>query len=594
MLILKYRVICFAFISWILVSCNTNTKQSAANNNSDTPGRKWWKEAVVYQVYPRSFKDANGDGIGDLKGILSKLDYIKSLGVDVIWLNPIFASPNADNGYDISDYEAIMKDFGTMQDFDSLLAGMHQRGLKMVLDLVVNHSSDENEWFKQSRSSRTNPYRNYYHWWNAERGKPAFRPGAFEADGSGWRYDSLTKAYYLHYFSFKQPDLNWENPKVRQEVFDMMKFWFNKGIDGFRMDVIPFIAKDTTFPVIKQKELDEKYNGDWSQYQASGPHLHDYLKEMYSQVLSKYDCMSVAEGAGVTAATAHDFVDEDRHELNMLYHFEGVSLGYVPGKFKEMDPNGYKLVEFKKIYSKWDSVFADKGWGTIYLGNHDQPRMVTRWGNDSEQWRELSSKMLSTFILTMRATPYYYAGDELGMDNIKFDKIEDYKDIESIGMYTQIKNRGGDLNEFLNDQKISARDNGRTPFQWDNSLNAGFTTGSPWLKVNPNYTTVNVAAEEKDSSSCLNYFRKLVKLRKDNLVLVYGKYTLLDRDNPNVYAYTRELDGKKLLVLLNFTNKAASANTGIDITKAKVLIDNYGKPSSNAELQPYEAKVLEL
>jgi oligo-1,6-glucosidase len=278
----------------------------------------------------------------------------------------------------------------------------------------------------------------------------------------------------------------------------------------------------------------------------------------------------------------------------MLYHFEGVSLGYVPGKFKEMDPNGYKLIEFKKIYSKWDSVFADKGWGTIYLGNHDQPRMVTRWGNDSPEWRVPSSKMLTTFILTMRATPYYYAGDELGMSNIKFDKIEDYRDIESIGMYNQVKNKGGDLQEFLNDQKISARDNSRTPFQWDNSMNAGFTTGTPWLKINPNYTNVNVASEENDNNSCLNYFRKLVKLRKDNLVLVYGKYTLLDRDNPDVYAYTRELNGKKLLVLLNFRSHPASPNTGIDVTKAKILIDNYGKTSSTGELQPYEAVVFEL
>jgi len=594
MAILKYRIALFAvFIAVLIFSCQPKGNQNTTTS-TDSLDRKWWKEAVVYQVYPRSFKDADGDGIGDLKGIISKLDYIKSLGIDVVWINPIFASPNADNGYDISDYEAIMKDFGTMTDFDSLLAGMHQRGLKLVLDLVVNHSSDENEWFKQSRMSRTNPYRNYYHWWNAERGKPAFRPGAFEADGSGWRYDSLTKAYYLHYFSFKQPDLNWENPKVRHEIFDMMKFWFNKGIDGFRMDVIPFIAKDTTFPVITKKELDEKYNGDWSQYEASGPHLHDYLKEMDAEVLSKYDCMSVAEGAGVTAATAHNFVDEDRHELNMLYHFEGVSLGYVPGKFKEMDPNGYKLTEFKKIYSKWDSVFANKGWGTIYLGNHDQPRMVTRWGNDSHEWREPSSKMLSTFILTMRATPYYYAGDELGMSNIKFDKIEDYRDIESIGMYNQVKNRGGDLQEFLNDQKISARDNSRTPFQWDDNANAGFTTGTPWLKINPNYTSVNVAAEESDGNSCLNYFRKLVKLRKNNLVLVYGKYSLLDKDNPDVYAYTRELNGKKLLVLLNFRSHRASANTGIDLTKAKILIDNYGKTASTGELQPYEAVVFEL
>ena len=596
MFLLTYKkIFCAAAVILVLFSCHSNTgSKTNKNNNTDSLDRQWWKEAVVYQVYPRSYKDANGDGIGDLNGIISKLDYIKSLGVDVIWLNPVFASPNADNGYDISNYQDIMKDFGTMHDFDSLLAGLHSRGLKLVMDLVVNHTSDEHEWFKQSRSSRTNPYRNYYHWWNAERGKPAFRPGSFEADGSGWRYDSLTNAYYLHYFSNKQPDLNWENPKLRQEVFNMMKFWFNKGIDGFRMDVISFIAKDTVFPVITQQYIDEKYNGDWSQYLGSGPHLHDYLKEMNSEVLSKYNCMSLAEGAGVTTRTAHDFVDVDRHELNMLYHFEGVGLGYVPGKFKEMNPKGYQLVDFKNIYSKWDSVFADKGWGTIYLGNHDQPRMVTRWGNDLPQWRALSSKLLTTFLLTMRATTYYLAGDELGMSNIKFNNIKDYRDIESIGMYYQIKNKGGDLKEFLNDQKISARDNSRTPFQWDNSKNAGFSTGEPWIKVNPNYTVVNVAAEEKDSNSCLNYFIKMVKLRKDNPILVYGKYTLIDKDNPSIYAYTRELDDKKILVLLNFTDKEATANIGMDLSKAKVLADNYGQILANNLLHPYESVVIEL
>jgi oligo-1,6-glucosidase len=588
----KYRIeplLIVVTLFSIMTGCNNTEKKETAAQD-----RQWWKESVVYQVYPRSFKDSDGDGVGDLKGIISKLDYIRSLGVDVVWINPIFSSPNADNGYDISDYKGIMQEFGTMEDFDALLKGMHDRGLKMVLDLVVNHSSDEHEWFKQSRSARDNPYRDYYHWWPAEKGKPAFRPGSFEADGSGWRFDSLTNAYYLHYFSNKQPDLKWENPKLRQEIYDMMKFWFDKGIDGFRMDVIPFIAKDTSFPVISQQEIAEKYNGDWSQYMGNGPHLHDYLKEMYSEVLSKYNCMSVAEGAGVTAATAHNFVDEDRKELNMLYHFEGVGLGYMPGKFKTMDPAGYKLTDFKAIYSKWDSVFAEKGWGTIYLGNHDQPRMVTRWGNDSPAFRELSSKMLTTFLLTMRATPYYYNGDELGMSNIKFDKIEEYKDIESIGMYNQVKNNGGNLDEFLAAQKISARDNSRTPFQWDSTANAGFTTGAPWLKINANYVTVNAAAEENDPGSCLNYFRKMVKLRKGSDVLIYGNYTLLDKENPDVYAYTRELKGKKILVLLNFRDKPAKANTGIDLGKAKILINNYTKASADGTLQPYEAVVYEL
>ena len=408
--------------------------------DENTSGRKWWKEAIVYQIYPRSFKDSNGDGIGDLNGITSKLDYIKSLGVDVIWLNPIFSSPNDDNGYDISDYGNIMSDFGTMEDFDVMLKAMHERGLKVVLDLVANHCSDEHDWFKQSRSSRDNPYRNYFHWWPAEKGKPAHRWSFFDINGDAWKFDPNVNSYYLHYFSEKQPDLNWENPNLRKEIYDMMNFWFNKGVDGFRMDVIPFISKDIKFP-----ELPKKYNGDFISYYANGPHLHEYLREMNREVLSKYDVLSVAEGIGITAETAHDFVDEDRKELNMLYHFEGMGLGYLPKTFKFPDPKGYSLIEFKKIYTKWDSVLAEKGWGTIYLGNHDQPRMVTRWGNDAPECRELSSKMLTTFLMTMRATPFYYYGDELAMNNIKFDRIEDYKDIESINMYQQTKNKGGDL-----------------------------------------------------------------------------------------------------------------------------------------------------
>ena len=567
-------------------------QHAPALDQSTTAGgnaRKWWKEAVVYQIYPRSFKDSNGDGVGDLKGISSKLDYLKSLGIDVIWLNPIFSSPNDDNGYDISDYRAIMQEFGTMQDFDELLKGMHDRHLKLVLDLVVNHSSDEHEWFKQSRSSRENPYRDYYHWWPAERGRPHARRSFFDVNGDAWKLDDTTNAYYLHYFSQKQPDLNWENPRLRDDIFSMMRFWLDRGVDGFRMDVIPFISKDTAFP-----EMPAAYEGDWGRFYAHGPHVHEHLQAMNKNVLSRYDVMSVAEGAGVTAADALDYVDADRHELDMLYHFEGVSLGYLPDSLKVPDPKGYSLVEFKNIYSKWDGVFASKGWGTIYLGNHDQPRMTTRWGNDLPQWRELSSKMLTTFLLTMRATPYYYAGDELCMTNIKFDSIDDYRDIESINWYQQLKNKGGDLRAFLAAQKISARDNGRTPFQWDTTPSAGFTTGRPWLKVNANYTTVNVAAEQDDPGSCLNYFRKMVELRKTRPVLIYGKYVLLDKDNPDVYAYTRELDGKKILVLLNFKDKAAAANTGIDSSKAEVLLGNYSTASRDGRLRPYEAVIYDL
>ncbi|MEN9612367.1 MAG: hypothetical protein RLZZ628_3181 [Bacteroidota bacterium] len=582
----------FISISTILIvffmSCQTVADKKTPPSVSN---RNWWKEAVVYQIYPRSFMDSNGDGVGDLKGITSKLDYVKSLGVDVIWLNPIYASPNADNGYDISDYQNIMKEFGTMEDFDALLKGMHERGLKVVMDLVVNHCSDEHKWFQEARKSRTNPYRDYFHWWNAEKGKPAPRYSFFDVKNDAWEYDSTTNAYYLHYFADKQPDLNWENPKVRAEIFKMMRFWFDKGVDGFRMDVIPIISKDTTFPV-----MPPLYKGDWGRFYANGPHIHDYLQEMNREVLSKYDIMTVAEGMGVSTDDVLNFVDADRKELNMAYHFEGTSYGYVPNQFKTVDPKGYDLVGFKKLYSRWDSAFSQKGWGTIYLGNHDQPRMLTRWGNDSPEFRAVSSKMLTTFLMTMRATPYYYYGDELGMNNIKFDRIEDYRDIETLNEYQKIKNQGGDLKAFIESQKNGgARDNGRTPFQWDNSPNAGFTKGTPWLKVNPNYATINAVAQEKDPNSILNYFRNIVKLRKSEPTLEYGKYTLLDANNPSVYAYTRELDGKKLLVLLNFKSKDAKMDTsGLDLSKAKVLIGNYPTPSVSGSLKPYEAVVLAL
>lgn len=569
---------------------NLLLKNSESQYQNNIPDRKWWKEAVVYQIYPRSFKDSDGDGIGDLKGIVSKLDYIKSLGVDVVWLNPIFTSPNDDNGYDISDYRGIMKDFGTMRDFDVLLKELHRRRIKLVLDLVANHSSDEHFWFEQSRSSRTNPYRNYYHWWNAEKGKPPFRRSFFDVNNDAWKYDEKTNAYYLHYYSIKQPDLNWENPKVRKEMYDIMRFWLDKGIDGFRMDVIPFISKDTTFPEIPE---DKRGQLDTRAFYANGPHLHEYLQEMNREVLSKYDVMSVGEGSGVTMEQVTNFIDPNKKELNMLYHFEGRNIPYLSAKEPLPQPN-FNLIEFKNVYTKWDSVFNQKGWGTIYLGNHDVPRMVSRWGNDAPQYRELSSKMLTTFLLTMSGTPYYFAGDELGMTNIKFERIEDYRDIKTVNRVKEIQQKGGDLQTYLDDQKIISRDNARTPFQWNANNNAGFTTGKPWLKVNPNYKTVNAAAEEKDSKSPLTYFRNLISLRKKELTLVYGKYTLLDKDNPNIYAYTRELNGKKLLILLNFTNETAAFDTGFDLSKAKILLGNYSAASTNNRLKPYEAVIFEL
>ncbi|HVM90107.1 MAG TPA: alpha-glucosidase [Puia sp.] len=577
------QLILMFFLSLMYFSCQyplTNEKNNNPKDSIAVSGRKWWKEAVVYQVYPRSFKDANGDGIGDLKGIISKLDYIKSLGVDVVWLNPIYSSPNDDNGYDISDYRNIMSDFGTMEDFDRLISGMHKRGIRLVMDLVVNHSSDEHEWFRQSRGSRSSPYRNYYHWWNAEKGIPPHRYSLFDINHDAWKYDTPTNAYYLHYFSRKQPDLNWENPQVRKEVFDIMKFWADKGIDGFRLDAFQFAAKDTAFP-----EFPNDLDRNFVKYYAMGPHLHDYLREMNKEVFSKYDVMSVAEGAGNSFQDAHDLVDSDRKELNMAYAFDGVDIA---------KSNGYKLLHFKEVFTRWDSAFADDGWLSIFLANHDQARLVTRFGNDSPAFRELSSKMLATFLMTMRGTPYCYNGDELGMTNAGFSKIEDYRDKASLNEYMHVKNTGGNIAGLLKEMQFSCRDNGRTPFQWDSSINAGFTTGKPWIAVNPNYKIINEAAQENDTNSCLNYFRKMIKLRKENLVLVYGKYQLLDKDNPNVYAYTRELNGKKILVMLNFTNNSARANIGTGISHAKTLIDNYGEASNTTELRPYEAVVYGL
>ena len=574
-------IVAVLIIAFAFASCQSpNQDKPIKNDSTKNSDGKWWKEAIVYQIYPRSFKDANGDGVGDLKGIISKLDYIKSLGINAVWLNPIYSSPNDDNGYDISDYRNIMKEFGTMEDFDSLISGMHQRGIKLVMDLVVNHSSDEHDWFKQSRSSRTSPYRNYYHWWDAERGKPPYRYSLFDINHDAWRYDSPTNAYYLHYFSRKQPDLNWENPKVRQEVFDIMKFWANKGIDGFRLDAFQFVAKDTTFP-----PFPNGFEKKFVKYYGIGPHLHDYLKEMNNEVLSKYDVMSVAEGAGNSFADAHDLVDSNRKELNMAYAFDGVDIA---------SSKGYSLLHFKEVFSRWDSAFAENGWLSIFLANHDQARMVSRFGNDNPAYRELSSKMLTTFIMTMRGTPYYYNGDELGMTNAGFTKIEDYRDMPTLNEYQHQKNISGDMQKFMKEIQFSCRDNGRTPFQWDSSANAGFSIGMPWIKVNPNYKTINASAEESDANSCLNYFRKIVKLRKDNPVLVYGKYELLDKTNPNVYAYTRTMNGKKFLVLLNFTSKSSSINIAMDLSKAKLLIDDYAEASTNGQLKPYEVMVYDI
>ena len=573
-------VICLFLMLMVVFSCNQKPKEEP---KTMVENAQWWKEAIVYQIYPRSFKDSDGDGVGDLKGIIEKLDYIKSLGVTAVWLNPIYTSPNADNGYDVSDYRDIMEEFGTMADFDSLLAGMHQRDIKLVMDIVVNHSSDQHEWFKQSRSSRDNPYRDYYHWWPAEKGKPPYRYSLFDAKGDAWQYDSLTNAYYLHYFAKQQPDLNWSNPKVRQEVYDIMKFWANKGVDGFRLDAFQFAAKDTTYP-----KFPDGFEKDFIQYYAMQDGLHDYLKEMNEEVFSKYDVMSVAEGAGRNFEDAHKLVDEDRNELNMAYAFEGVD---IP-KYE-----GYDLATMKQVFTKWDQEFAEDGWLSIFLANHDQARMVSRWGNDSEAFRSASTKLLNTFILSMRGTPYCYYGDELGMTNIDFDSISQYQDIAAINGYQKALSEGEDMDLFMKRLNFGSRDNGRTPMQWDGSTNAGFTSGTPWLPVNPNYTEINAQVEDTDPYSVLNHFRAMTELRKQNPILVYGSYELLMPEHPTVYAYTRTMDDTRLLVLLNFSKENSEIQLDEQWSNHSILINNYSDLDfidNSIKLKPYQAVILNI
>ncbi|NER15701.1 glycoside hydrolase family 13 protein [Spongiivirga citrea] len=559
--------------------------------------KKWWKEGIVYQIYPRSFNDTSGNGIGDLRGIIEKLDYIKSIGVDIIWLNPIYKSPNDDNGYDISDYQNIMSEFGTMADFDELLYGMHNRGLKLIMDLVVNHSSDEHEWFQQSKSSRDNEYRDYYHWWPAEKGTPPKRWSYFDVNSDAWKYDEQTDSYYLHYFSQKQPDLKWENPKLRSEIYKMMAFWFEKGIDGFRMDVIPFISKDTSYPELPADAQPE----DFVAFYANGPKLHNYLREMNDRVLSQYDVMTVGEAPGIAVDHALDFVDEDRKELNMFFHFDLMTLDRDPDELFTMNKDGWKLSEFKKIHTKWDKAFANKGWGSMFLSNHDFPRSVSRWGNDDPEFWRNSATLLQTFLLTMRGTPYFYYGDEIGMTNIRFNSIEEYRDINTINKYKQLQNQGKDFDAFIENEKDAARDNARTPMQWDESTFAGFSTTKPWISVNQNYKSgVTVKAQEDDKYSVLNYFRKMCAIRKSNEALIYGEYKLIDETNEQVYAYTRSLEDDCFLILLNFSTDSViyTLPSDINYNAAKLIVSNDrikdDKTYKEFLLLPYQAIVYKL
>lgn len=551
---------------------------------------KWWKNAVVYQIYPRSFKDSNGDGIGDLEGIYEKLDYLAELGIDVIWMSPVYKSPNDDNGYDISDYQDIMDDFGTMADFDRVLAKAHSLNIKIMMDLVVNHTSDEHKWFIESKKSKDNPYHDYYMW--ADPDKNGNPPNRWEScfSGSAWEYVESVGQFYLHSFSKKQPDLNWDNPKVRDEVFKMMTWWCDKGIDGFRMDVISMISKYPGLP-----DGPENGNGYTGNTSCDGPNIHKYLREMNEKVLPKYRLITVGECPGVNAEQAKKYANIDGSELDMIFQFEHVSGSALkPCHHGKWDGEAMTMPELRANFTKWQKDLEGCAWNSLFLSNHDQPRCVSRFGNDSEQYRELSAKMLATMTHFQKGTPYVYQGEELGMTNAYMENIADYRDIESLNAYKELTTKENIPAETVMGYiKAVGRDNARTPMQWDASDNGGFTSGTPWLQVNKNYKTINAAAQVNDPDSVFAYYKKLIALRHTNEVMVNGVYDVLIPDHPQIYAYTRTLGDKQLLVLCNDsdTNAAIPAELQEKIHAAKnILIQNY-KDTDESTLRPYEAVV---
>lgn len=553
--------------------------------------KTWWKESVVYQIYPRSFCDSNGDGVGDLNGITEKLEYIKELGADVIWLSPVYKSPNADNGYDISDYCDIMEEFGTMEDYDRMLTRAHELGLKIMMDLVVNHTSDQHPWFLESRKSEDNPYRDYYIWREAKDGKEPNNWGACFG-GSAWKYDEQTQMYYLHLFTENQPDLNWDNEDVRKSVFDMMTWWCEKGIDGFRMDVIDKISKT---PVMPDGEVDASGYGNAEPYTANGPHIHEYLQEMNEKVLSKYNLITVGECSGVTVEEAKKYASSQGNELNMVFQFE--HMGLDDGVYGKWSNRKMKLTELKQVMSRWQTELEGEAWNSLYWCNHDQPRIVSRFGNDSPKYREVSAKMLGTCLHMMQGTPYVYQGEELGMTNYPFTSAEEFRDIESIHAYEDYaKKEEVSPEELFSYIAYKSRDNSRTPMQWDDSANGGFTTGTPWIAVNPNYKEINAKEEMAREDSVFHYYQKLIALRKQYDIVVYGSYQLLLPDSEEIYAYIRSLNDQILLVVCNFTDQETDYLLPENLRRknGQVLISNYGleEIKENRKLRPYETFVV--
>jgi len=553
--------------------------------------KAWWKEGAVYQIYPRSFMDSNGDGIGDLPGIISRLDYLQELGIDVVWLSPVYASPNDDNGYDISDYRTIMHEFGTLKDWEDLLQGLHERGIKLMMDLVVNHSSDEHQWFVEARKSKDNPYRDYYIWRPDQHNWKEPNNWSSIFGGSVWHYDSITDAFYLHLFSAKQPDLNWENPKLRREIYDMMLFWLDKGVDGFRMDVINMISKVEGLP-----NASGSGQYEWGgQYFMNGPRVHEYLQEMNQEVLTKYDLITVGETPGASTAEAIQYANQEQKELNMIFQFEHMDLD--SGSGGKWDFKAWKLDDLKAVLSKWQYDLDGKAWNSLYLNNHDQPRMVSRFGNDG-QYRVESAQMLATLLHFMQGTPYIYQGEEIGMTNVRYASIDDYRDLETHNMYREkVMERHENIEHVMESIYRKGRDNARTPMQWDESLNGGFSTGTPWLGVNPNYTKINVRQALQDPNSILYYYRKLLQLRKLHPIIVYGSYQLILADHDRIYAYIRQMNDERLLIILNFSEQPTEFFWPKEhlINKFELLIANYpvneDEGISTIKLKPFEARV---
>ena len=543
--------------------------------------KSWWKEGVMYQIYPRSFNDSNGDGVGDLRGIIQKLDYLADLGVSIVWLSPIYDSPNADNGYDIRDYYAINSEFGTMADFDELLDKAHQKGLKILMDLVVNHTSDEHFWFQESRKSTDNPYRDFYHWIPGEEGSPPNNWPSFFG-GNAWEYDPQTQSYYLHLFAKKQPDLNWENPQVREEVYKLMRFWLDKGVDGFRMDVIPFISKRMDF----ESTQIEDFGDIISQVYANGPRIHEFLQEMHREVLAHYDMLSIAEGVGIGQEIVLDYIGEDRREIDMIFHFGHMMIDHGPGG--RLDPAPWSRDTFMDIFYQWDKATANGGWTSLYLGNHDFPRMVSRWGDEEKYWYE-SATLLASLTFTLRGTPTIYQGDEIGMTNVPFEGIEDYRDIEMLNAFHAIHDP--ELQQLLiKAARIQARDHARTPIQWKPHTHGGFSTHTPWIMANPNYSHINVEDQQGRKNSILEFYKRLIAFRKAHEVLIYGDLLASVSQNP-LFSYTRSLEGEKTLeIILNFS--AEEQDVPIHLHSCKIVFGNYDSKGEEL-LREWELRIYE-